>query len=102
MPAAAVPALTVSVDEPPEVTLVGFSEAVAPDGTPLTDRLTVCAEPLVTAVLMVDVPLGPPWVSVSVDGLAEIEKSFGGGVLIVKVMVVLCVALVPVPVTVTV
>jgi hypothetical protein len=94
--------LTVSVEEPPAVTLVGLSEADAPDGTPVTDKLTVCAEPLVIVVLMVDVPL-PPWATLTADGLAEIEKSFGGGgggALIVKVTVVLCVALVPVPVTV--
>ncbi len=59
MPAAAVPALTVNVDEPPEVTLVGLNEAEAPVGTPLTDRLTVCAEPLVVAVLTVAVPDAP-------------------------------------------
>jgi hypothetical protein len=92
--------LTVSVDEPPDVTLVGLNEAVAPDGTPLTEKLTVCAEPLVFVVLMVEVPVDP-CATLSDVGLAEIEKSLGGGgALITKVTVVLCVALVPVPVTV--
>jgi hypothetical protein len=99
VPAAAVPALTVSVDEPPEETLVGLNEAVAPDGTPLTEKLTVCAEPLVIVVLIVEVPVDP-CATLSDDGLAEIEKSLGGGALITKVTVVLCVALAPVPVTV--
>ena len=79
MPAAAVPEFKVSVDEPPEVTLVGLTETVEPDGAPETVRLTVCAEPLVVAVLIVEVPPAP-CVTVTVDGLAEIEKSLGGGV----------------------
>jgi hypothetical protein len=41
VPAAAVPALTVSVLEPPLVTLVGLSDALAPLGVPLTVRFTV-------------------------------------------------------------
>ncbi len=94
--AAAVLVVTVRVDEPPEVTLPGLNEPVAPEGSPLTERLTVCAEPLVVAVLTVEVPL-LPWVTVSDVGLSEIEKSLGGGV-IVKASVVLCVALLPVPV----
>ena len=57
VPAAAVPALTSSVDEPPAVIDGGFSEALAPEGTPDTDRFTVCAEPLVTAVEIVELPL---------------------------------------------
>ena len=59
-PAATVePTLTVSVEEPPAVTEVGLSEAVGPDGETLAERLTVPAEPLVTAVLIVDLPLLP-------------------------------------------
>jgi hypothetical protein len=49
----------VSVEELPAVTEVGFSEAVGPDGETLAVRLTVPAEPLVTAVLIVEVPLLP-------------------------------------------
>ena len=41
VPAAAVPAFTVSVLEPPLVTLVGLSDALAPLGAPLTVRFTV-------------------------------------------------------------
>ena len=51
--------MTVNVDEPPEVTVVGLNDADAPGGTPLTERLTVCAEPLVMAVLTVAVPFAP-------------------------------------------
>ena len=59
VPGAAVPAPTVSVELPPAVTEVGLRVAVAPAGVPLTVRLTVSAEPLVTAVEMVDVPFAP-------------------------------------------
>src|SRR5207237_7179517 len=79
VPAAAVPALTVSVEELPAVTDVGFSEAVAPEGTPDTERITVCADPLVTAVEIPEVPLAPS-ANVRLVGLAPIEKSFVGGV----------------------
>lgn len=41
VPGAAVPAFTVSVELPPEVMEVGLSPAVAPVGTPETERLTV-------------------------------------------------------------
>ena len=74
----AVPPPIVKVDEAPEETLVGLNEAIAPAGTPLTDRLTVCAEPLVINVLTVADPLAP-WATLSDVGLTEIEKSFGGG-----------------------
>src|SRR5207302_1541681 len=57
--AAAVPAFTDNVDDPPAVTDVGFSDAVAPKGTPATDKLPLCAEPLVTAVEIVEPPLTP-------------------------------------------
>jgi hypothetical protein len=75
VPAAAVPLLNVSVDVPAPVMLAGLKDAEAPAGRPLTDRFTVCAEPDVTAVEIVDEPL-PPWVTDTVDGLADIEKSF--------------------------
>src|SRR5436189_381635 len=55
VPGAAVPAPTVSVELPPAVTELGLSVAVVPAGVPLTVRLTVSAEPLVTAVEIVDV-----------------------------------------------
>ena len=78
VPAAAVPAFTVSVEEPPVVTAVGFNEAEAPEGTPETLRLMVSADPLTSVVLMVEVP----WAfcaSVRLLGLALIEKSLAGG-----------------------
>jgi hypothetical protein len=97
VPVVAVPEdVTVSTDDPPEVTLGGLNEALVPEGRPLADRLTDCAEPLVTAVLMVEVPL-PPCVKATDDGLTEIEKLFPTTGLITKVTVVGCVPLVPVP-----
>jgi hypothetical protein len=93
------PTLTVSVDAPPAVTEAGLKLAVAPAGRPLALRLTVCALPLSTAVLIVAVPL-LPWAIVTLAGLAEIEKSDGGAGLTVRLTVVECVAVEPVPVTV--
>ena len=100
MPAAAVPAPTVSVALPPAVTEVGLSDAVAPEGVPVTDSETVCALPLVTAVEMVEVPEAP-CCTLSEAGFALMEKSFaGGGPLTTSVTEVVCVADAPVPVTV--
>src|SRR5437667_162099 len=75
VPGAAVPAPTVSVEPPPAVTEVGLRVAVAPEGRPLALSETVCAEPLVTAVAMVEVVL-PFCVAETELGLALIEKSF--------------------------
>src|ERR1700730_12835058 len=102
VPGAALPAFTVSVLEPPLVTLVGLSDAVAPLGAPVTVRLTVCALPDVVAVLIVDVP-DVPWASERLVGDAPMLKSFGGGgAVTVSDSVVVWVVLVPVPVTVSV
>src|SRR2546430_1398858 len=60
----------------------------------------VSAVPLTRVVEIVDVPLDPCWIERLV-GFAPIEKSFGGAVT-VRGTAVECVALVPVPVTVTV
>src|SRR5205807_3882663 len=60
------------------VTEVGLSDAVAPEGCPVTDRDTVPAEPEVTAVEMVLVPEFP-CTRLRLVGLAEIEKSLAGG-----------------------
>ena len=68
------PTLTVIVEEPPAVTEAGLKLTVVPAGWPLALRLTVCAEPVVTAVLIVEVPLPPCWTLTEV-GLAAIEKS---------------------------
>ena len=74
MPAAAVPALTVSVELPPAVTEVGLRLADAPAGVPDTVRATVSALPEVTVVEMVLVPCAPA-PRVKLVGFAEIEKS---------------------------
>src|SRR5258708_6642241 len=81
VPAAAVPVFTLSVELPPAVTDVGLSDAVAPLGTPVTERLTVCPLPDVTAVEIVLVPEAP-CKRLKLVGLAAIEKSFGGGALV--------------------
>src|SRR5205823_4780736 len=99
VPGAAVPAPTVSVEAPPAVTEVGLSVALAPAGVPLTVRFTVSALPVVTTVEIVDVPFAP-CTSERLAGLALMEKSFVTGAAIVNETVVLCVVLVPVPVTV--
>jgi hypothetical protein len=91
--------LTVIVEEPPAVTDAGLNVTVVPVGCPLALRLTVCAEPAVTDVEMVEVPFAP-CATLRLLGLAEIEKSEGAAVVTVSVTVVVCVALVPVPVTV--
>ncbi len=68
-----------------------MSEAVIPAGAPLTARLTVPAEPEVTAVLMVEVP---EVARSRTNGLGEalIEKSDAGTV---RLMLVACVLLAP-------
>jgi hypothetical protein len=102
VPAAAVPALTVSVDDPPAVTLTGLRPALAPEGAPPTVSEMVSALPLVTAVEMLEVPLAF-CARLSEVGVARMEKSFGGGgAVTVKVTVVACVADAAVPVTVSV
>jgi hypothetical protein len=93
------PTLSVSVEVPPAVTAEGSNEAVAPVGIPLAESVTLSAEPLVTAVEMVEVAL-PPWTAETLVGLAPIEKSLGGAVT-VSVMVASWVALGAVPVTVS-
>src|SRR5256885_4934410 len=102
VPGVAVPAPTVRVELPLVVTEIGLSPADAPLGVPLTVRLIVSAEPLVSAVEMVEVPLWP-WINERLVGLALMEKSFGGGgAVTVKPTDVQGVALVPVPGTATV
>jgi len=95
----AAPTLSVSVELPPAATDPGLKDADAPEGSPLAESVTVSADPLITAVEMVDVAL-PPWTADTLLGLALIEKLLGAAVT-VSVTVVLCVALGAVPVTVT-
>ena len=93
------PTLTVIVEDAPAVTEAGLKPTVVPAGWPLALRLTDCAEPLVTAVEIVEVPLAP-WAMLRLLGLAAIEKFEAGAAVTVNAIVVVCVALVPVPVTV--
>ena len=69
--------MKVSVELPPAVTEVGLRLAVDPAGAPVAARLTVPAEPLLTAVLIVEVPLLPCG-TLRLLGLALIEKSDTG------------------------
>jgi hypothetical protein len=98
VPAAAVPLLMVRVELPPAVTEVGLNDPLAPDGRPETLRLTDWALPLVTAVAMVEVPAAP-CAMLTLDGLAEMEKSLPATALMVSVTEVVCVVE-PAPVTV--
>ena len=74
MPAAAVPALSASVELEPVVTEAGVKPAVAPLGTPDIERLMVSALPDNRAVEMVLLPPVPA-ARLKVVGLAEMEKS---------------------------
>ena len=93
--------LTVNVELSPDGIELGLNVAAAPAGSPLALSVTVCADPLTTAVPIVVVPL-LPWTRVKLPGLALIEKSSVTGALTVSETEVVWVADVPVPVTVTV
>jgi hypothetical protein len=66
-----------SVVELPEVTLLDPSVAATPLGAPLTCRLTVCAEPAVTLVLIAEVPPLPA-LTLMETGFALSPKSLAG------------------------
>ena len=68
------PTATVIVDEPPAVTDAGLKLTAVPADCPLALKATDCAEPLVTAVAIVEVPL-TPCATDRLLGLAPIEKS---------------------------
>jgi len=93
--------VSVDVAVPPEVSVteVGLSVAVTPVGAPETERLTVPVKPLSEVTVIVEVP-EPPCTIVRVVGEADMEKS--GGVVTVRLMVVVCVNDPLVPVTVSV
>ena len=97
----AAPAVSVSVELPPAVTEGGLNDADAPAGSPLADKLTVSALPLVTAVEIVLVP-DAPCTADTLFGFALIEKSLVVAAVTVKETEVVCVADGAVPVTVTV
>ena len=92
------PTARVSVELPPVVTEVGLSVAVVSAGAPLAARLIVSAVPVTRLVEMVEVPLAPCCTE-RLAGFELIAKSFGAAVTVSETVVV-CVALVPVPVTV--
>jgi hypothetical protein len=92
------PTVRVSVELAPAEIGLGLKPALVPEGTPVALKLTLCGEPVVTAVEMVLVAL-PPWDALTPLGLALIEKSEA---VTVRLTGVLWVALLPVPVTVTV
>src|SRR2546430_16310290 len=87
------------VELPPAVTALGLKAAVAPAGSPLALKVTVCADPLTTAVAMVDVTVCPCGV-VTLLGLALIEKSSEAGAVAARAVVVAWVGRAPVPVAV--
>src|SRR5690242_16035345 len=70
VPAAAVPGLSDSVDEPEPEMLPAESVPEPPDGTPLTESATAPEKPFTALTEIADVPL-----PLSDDGLADIEKS---------------------------
>jgi hypothetical protein len=65
---------TVSVEIAPARTEAGVKLALAPEGNPVAERLTVRAGRAVTSVLIVYVVL-EPWATVWFDGFALMEKS---------------------------
>jgi hypothetical protein len=92
----------VKVELPPATTEGGLKPALAPAGRPLAARVTDCAEPEVTAVTMVVVPLAP-WVTVTLEGLAPTEKSLvvpPTDAVTVSTTMAVCVVCVPAAVTV--
>ena len=91
----------VSDDEEPEVTDDGENVAAAPNGRPVALSETASAEPEVTAVDTVAAAPFPATTLAEV-GLTEMEKSLAVELWTVNASVVVCVALVPVPVMVTV
>jgi hypothetical protein len=81
------PTLIDIVDEPPAATEAGLKLTLAPAGWPLALSDTVCPEPLVTAVEIVDDAL-VPCAALTLLGLAAIEKSELAGAVTVRVTVV--------------
>src|SRR2546421_7837170 len=88
------------IRRPPRSTLFPYTTLFrSPDGRPLALKLTVCADPAVTAVETVDVPLDP-CATVRLLGLAPSEKTDDAAARTVSLTLVVFVAVVPVPVTV--
>ena len=76
--------MTVSDDEPDPVTEAGTKEAEAPEGKPLTEKLTVSVKPFNA---LTDTMYGalPPCAADCDDGEVEMEKSGAGFTVIVRV-----------------
>lgn len=99
---ARLPTLTLRVDVPEPVTLVGLNEVVTREPCPLALKLTVPVNPFTAPIVIVEVPAFPR-VTVILAGESEIVK-FGvpPDEFTVSVMVVVWVRLPEVPVMVTV
>lgn len=78
---------TVRVEPPPAMTDGGTNAPVAPEGNPLTEKVTVWAVPEVTCVVTLYATLDP-WAAVWLDGLALMAKSSGGAAVTVRLTVV--------------
>jgi len=76
--------VTVSVEEPDPVTEAGTNPAVAPEGKPLTEKLTVSVNPFKAPIVTVYGTF-PPCTADRDDGEAEIEKSGAGLTVILRV-----------------
>jgi hypothetical protein len=81
---------TVRIEEPPARTDGGANVPVAPEGNPVTEKLTVWAVPEVTCVVTVYVVLEPT-ITVWLGGLALMEKSSSAAVTVTLAATV-CVA----------
>ena len=75
--------MTVRVDTPPDVIVVGLKTAVTPGGKFPTPNVTFCGEPPVVAVETLKVT-DPDWLTDCELGATCIEKSFAGAVPVVK------------------
>ncbi len=74
----------VSVEEPDPETEAGTKEAEAPEGNPLTEKLTVSVKPF-NGLTDTAYAAFPPWVVDCDDGVAEMEKSGAGLTVIARV-----------------
>jgi hypothetical protein len=94
-------ALPLAVNVTTLVMVAGFVPitAVTPVGKPVAASVTLPLKPPVPTIRIVLIPLGPPWVMLTLDGSAERLK-FGGALTVSDTMVV-CVKLPETPVIVT-
>jgi hypothetical protein len=71
--------VSVSCDDPPAFTDAGANVPVTPDGAPLSDKPTDCAEPEATPVFTVTAALEDPGAALAADGDVLIEKPAAAG-----------------------